>query len=43
MSNCPDCGGKTFKDVYDGGNGEGARIRVVKEICEDCAKIVKVR
>jgi len=39
---CPDCGGKNlFKDVYDGGNGEGARIVVVSWICEDCARIMR--
>jgi len=38
---CPDCGGEMFRDIYDGGNGEGARIVVKSWICWDCSTIVR--
>jgi hypothetical protein len=40
---CPSCGVYASQYVYDGGNGEGARIKIVYFICEKCAKVVTIK
>jgi formate dehydrogenase maturation protein FdhE len=40
---CPACGSKRVSEaVYDGGNGEGARIRTIWLVCEDCREVTTV-
>jgi len=40
---CPACGSRRVsEEVYDGGNGEGARIKIVWLVCEDCRRVTTV-